>query len=109
MGMFDRYRPEPPLKCPVCQVDLEEWQGKDGPCGLFVWQQNHSAPVDQLIDKDARLDPAALAKKRLPDEFRLYSFDCFTHGRIDAIGRCRGGRWVETEITKCRANRITMP
>ena len=27
------------------------WQGKDGPCALFVWEQGQSAPVEQLVEE----------------------------------------------------------
>jgi hypothetical protein len=36
MGMFDWYKPEPLLDCPVCGKTLSEWQGKDADCLLFV-------------------------------------------------------------------------
>ena len=39
MGMFDTYKPAKGHKCPVCDEELLEWQGKDGPCALFVWSE----------------------------------------------------------------------
>jgi len=54
MGMLDWYRPVPDLACPVCGTPLREWQGKEGPCGLFVWQQGEIAPIDQVVDEECR-------------------------------------------------------
>ena len=55
MGMFDWYKPCGEIECPVCGVVLKEWQGKDGPNALFVWREEEGAPVDQLIDEDAKI------------------------------------------------------
>jgi hypothetical protein len=45
--MFAWYKPEGEMKCPVCDVALLEWQGKDGPSALFVWRENVAFPVAQ--------------------------------------------------------------
>ena len=57
MGMFDWYEPSGALSCPVCSAELSEWQGKDGPCALFVWQQGFAVPVDQNVVENARCQP----------------------------------------------------
>jgi hypothetical protein len=46
-AMFDYYEPVPVLTCPKCGAELREWQGKDGPCALFVWRQHEPNPVGQ--------------------------------------------------------------
>lgn len=52
MGMLDYYQPRPDLSCPVCDASNLEWQGKDGPCALFLWEQGHAAPINQLIEEN---------------------------------------------------------
>jgi hypothetical protein len=105
MGMFDWYEPRPSLSCPACGVHLYEWQGKDGPCGLFVWQQGTLVPVDQRVDDDLRLPQDKLLEVRLPEEFIIYSYDCPKHGPIDALCKTENGAWSATEIEAVNARK----
>jgi hypothetical protein len=98
MGMFDRYRPSELLACPVCGTPLQQWQGKDGPCGLFVWQQGHTAPIAQEADDDSRLSDDALVVWRLPESFTIYSYDCSCPFPVEAIGMTSYGTWATTEL-----------
>src|SRR4051794_31429781 len=75
MGMFDWYEPKPPIASPTTGRPLTEWQGKDGPCALFVWVQGQCAPVDQLASDDAKILDEQRAAFRLPDHFLIYSFE----------------------------------
>jgi hypothetical protein len=84
MSMFDWYQPVPQLSCPVCGRPLEEWQGKDGPCALFVWRQGVKHPIDQAIpDEEVRLDPEDWQRFTLPARFEIYT-DCPDHQLIEA-------------------------
>jgi len=97
MAMFDWYKPAPSLTCPNCGSMLREWQGKDGPNGLFVWEQGRTSPIDQPIDDDARLPPEKLATWRLPSSFRIHAH-CDCGKRVEAEGTCRNGTWVLTRV-----------
>jgi hypothetical protein len=97
MGMFDHYRPKPELVCPVCGVSDPEWQGKDGPCALFVWEQGQSAPVDQLVDDECKISPEDRAEIRLPARFEIYT-DCRCPTSLDAVGFTEHGVWTRTEL-----------
>jgi hypothetical protein len=66
MGMYDTYEPQPPLDCPICGAPSLGWQGKDGPCGLFLWRQGHRHPIDQPIDQDARIERDRYRQFTLP-------------------------------------------
>jgi len=96
MGMFDWYRPLGPLDCPVCHVPLLEWQGKDGQCALYVWQQGEAAPVEQACDEEYKR-PDTMKLARLPDSFSIYSNDCLKHW-ITAKCKTVAGVWCETQI-----------
>lgn len=98
MGMFDSYEPVPPLACVVCGQPLSEWQGKHGPCALFVWRQGCDAPIRQEADEDCRLSHEELAAWRLPTEFWIGSRDCGCPYENVAIGRTEDGVWVSTEL-----------
>ena len=97
MGMFDWYKPSGRIECPICGLELKEWQGKAGPNGLFVWSEGEAAPVDQPIDEDARIPVEARRAFRLPDEFEIYSYDCQRHCVL-AKCRTREGVWSETNV-----------
>jgi hypothetical protein len=98
MGMFDSYIPVPDLPCPGCGKALREWQGKDGPCALFVWRQGTKSPVDQTADDDAKLPPDRLALWRLPSRFVIYCY-CACGRRSDAEGKCDAETWSGTRVT----------
>jgi len=98
MGMFDEYQPIPPLDCPACNAFLRGWQGKDGPCALFVWRQGVAAPIYQMIeDDDVRLTDEQLAEWRLPEEFTIYT-TCCSGFFIEADCYCTDGVWTRTEL-----------
>ena len=97
MGMFDLYKPAPPLSCPSCGGPLRQWQGKDGPCALFVWAQGVKAPIDQPIDEDLRFPAEERAAWRLPGTFRISS-SCRCGTKVHAEGRCQGDVWTHTIV-----------
>ncbi len=97
MGMFDWYQPRGLRACPVCGSPLREWQGKDGPCGLLVWEQGQAAPVEQRCDPEWQMDPEALSRVRLPERFVFYSHDCPAH-IIEAEGRTCDEVWTEAVL-----------
>src|SRR5687768_14382785 len=85
MGMFDYYRPNPDLVCTVCGASDLEWQSKDGPCALFLWEQGQSAPVDQLVDDEWKISPESRAEFRLPVRFEIYA-ECRCPTFLIAVG-----------------------
>jgi hypothetical protein len=98
MGWFDWYEPRI-TACPECSSPLSVWQGKDGPCGLFVWQQGTRTPIRQAVDAEVALSPERLAHSELPPSFAIYSYDCPNHV-VEANGRCVNGVWSATEVTE---------
>lgn len=106
MGMYDCYEPLP-LRCPICDRPLEDWQGKDGPCAIFVWREGVAAPIAQLVDEDCALSPEDRGTWRLPEEFTIYT-GCPGHddGFLFARCRCENGIWVKTELLPVDQRRI---
>jgi hypothetical protein len=98
MALFDSYQPRNAFSCPVCGTPQREWQGKDGPCGLFVFREGITGAVAQVVDEDCLLSPAQIASQRLPDEFTIYAHDCGC--AYPTVLRCRGslGSWQATEL-----------
>lgn len=98
MGMFDWYEPSPLLSCSACGRTLEGWQGKQGPCGLFVWRQGTRSPIDQRVEGDLALDPEDRKSLALPDRFMIYT-DCeCSETTFDAICICEAGVWTSTRL-----------
>jgi hypothetical protein len=97
MGMFDHYRPKPGIDCSVCGASYLEWQGKDGPCALFVWEQGQFGPVDQLVDEECKISPEDRAEVRLPVRFEIYA-ECGCPTFLDAVGFTEHGVWTLTEL-----------
>ena len=97
MGLFDTYRPANRLTCPVCGRELTEWQGKDGLCCLFVWQQGTAAPVGQDWDEQP-FDSDKVIDVRLPETFTIYSYDCGCPFPVEAECRTINGVWTVTEL-----------
>jgi hypothetical protein len=97
MGMFDHYRPTPQIACPICGASNLEWQGKSGPCALFIWEQGHAAPVDQIGSDDFKLPPEKRATWRLPERFEIYA-QCRCPTFLTAVGFTIQGVWTQTEI-----------
>ena len=103
MGLFDEYIPDPPLFCPLCQASLNGWQGKDGPCGLFVWRQGIASPIDQRVDSEIQLPPEVRAQRRLPNQFMIYTKCCGSRYFIEA--ECfHGKRSLDRHQTGHRRN-----
>ena len=97
MGMFDHYRPKPELQCPVCRASGLEWQGKDGPCALYVWEPGQAGPVDHLVPDECKWSPEDQAKVRLPVRFEIYA-ECGCPTFLDAVGFTEHGVWTRTEL-----------
>jgi len=97
MGMFDQYRPTPDLQCPECLASGLEWQGQDGPCALFVWQQGQSDPVDQLVPDECRSPGDVRADARLPVRFEIFA-ECRCPTFLRAVGFTENGTWTRTEL-----------
>jgi hypothetical protein len=99
MSMFDTYRPAGKRECPVCGAKLETWQGKDGPCALFIWVEGCRNPVGQEIDdEDVKWPENDLGRFSLPGTFVIYSYDCPSHQPIEAECLTDGGIWSRTTI-----------
>lgn len=97
MGMFDYYRPKPDLACSVCGASVLEWQGTDGPCALFVWEQGQSAPVDQLVEDECKISQEDRVEARLPVRFEIYA-ECRCPTYLVAIGFTEQELWMQTEL-----------
>jgi len=96
MGMFDWYEPNPPIASPKTGNPLTEWQGKDGPCALFVWVQGQHAPIDQLASDDAKITDEQRTAFRLPNNFMIYSFE--GRQRWHARCTCLDGIWSTAKL-----------
>jgi hypothetical protein len=98
MSLFDYYRPMGEMRCPICHRLLHEWQGKDGPNGLFVWAQGARSPVDQVVDEESRADLRTSEHLTLPGRFLIYSYDCPDHQPVEAECTAEGGVWRGTVV-----------
>jgi hypothetical protein len=96
MGMFDLYLPAGPPTCPIDGISLVNWQGKDGPNALLVWQEGYKHPASQAVSEEVRLSGVELKKFTLPDTFHISSTDC-AHFWL-ATCTTRDGVWSSTEI-----------
>jgi hypothetical protein len=94
MGMFDEYEPWPPVRCPYCDKKLDRWQGKDGPCALFIWRQGLAAPVGQ--HGDPSLPDERIADYRLPAEFGFQLVAGCRFCPLYGVGRTENGVWIST-------------
>jgi hypothetical protein len=100
MGLYDEYIPEPSLRCSHCGAPLGGWQGKSGPCGLFIWKQGTCTPIGQAVDDDDewKLPEERLLEFGLPERFEIYTA-CDVCGRwADATGMCEGRQWKHTVL-----------
>lgn len=107
MGMYDHYHPVPDVSCPVCGASGLEWQSKDGPCGLFVWEQGKATPRDQLVDDECKISTSVLETLRLPPRFEIYA-DCKCSSFIFAVGFTESNVWTKTELLN-PANAVAYP
>jgi len=98
MGMFDWYQPSEKLQCPVCKVELKEWQGKDSICALLLWKQGQPFPDSTLHDEEIEMPEEIRRTWRLPVKFEFYASDCEKH-RVTAEGKTENGVWIETRIS----------
>ena len=96
MGMFDWYKPAGTLRCPICEVELQGWQGKDGPRGLFVWQEGLKHPIKQELEEELRGEYEDVRTVTLPEDFLIYTDSC--RHFMYAIGFCRDDVWYKTEL-----------
>ncbi len=106
MGMFDLYIPNPTIDCPHCGKALEGWQGKEGGCGLFVWQQGIPHPIDQTCDDEFKISKKDLKNFSLPKVFTIYGGFCPDCGQKDWKGwiqscncYCEESIWCKTELS----------
>ena len=102
MGLFDYYQPRPEIACPFCGKELTDWQGKDGPCALFVWRQGVVAPIDQPVSDDARLDPETMARITLPTSFMIYAYCCGQKYPVEASCSAPAGVWTGLELVTAK-------
>lgn len=100
MGMFDYYEPAGALQCPIDRHPLVDWQGKEGPCGLFLWREGIAAPSHERITEESRLSETQLQGIRLPPSFTIYSFDCPVHSPLIATCMTMNGVWSITTVHK---------
>jgi hypothetical protein len=96
MGMFDTFIAEPPLRCRSCGSDVSVFQGKDGPCALFVWEQGVASPVRQTGDDQWAVPDAERITFRLPDEFEIYANCPKCHAWITGTGYCSDRVWTSS-------------
>lgn len=98
MGMFDSYKPQPPIPCPKCGVEMEGWQGKSGPCALLEWVQGLAQPRRPWDDDAVSASSIAIGEFLLPDEFEIYT-DCRACGIwVEAQGSCDAGVWTQVDL-----------
>lgn len=95
MSLFDTYIPANILNCSVCGEKISEWQGKDGPCGSFVWCEKKRVPIAQNA-ADSNLAVKDKTKITLPEQFEIYSYDCNCQYPVQAIGTCKEQTWIRT-------------
>lgn len=104
MGMFDYYEPVPSIGCPNCGFEMKNWQGKGGPCALFLWRQGVRSPVQHLVDEDCRLSDHQLSDCHLPEGFLISSYDCPNHAPIFAWCTTTEFIWSNIEIFPFKDN-----
>src|SRR5262249_23486857 len=98
MGMFDYFCPDPALHCPECGTELDEFQGKDGPCVLFVWRQSWDSPAAQRVDDDCAASAEVRRTARLPQRFEFYAACSHCKGWVTFTGFCSAGVWSESVL-----------
>lgn len=99
MGMFDTYVARPPLKCPRCAAPLDDFQGKDGPRALLVWEQGTAAPVAQNVN-DCKLPAEELTTFRLPPRFEIYTECRGCKLWVNVTGFCEDNVWSHSTFGK---------
>lgn len=95
VGMFDWYEPTVGAICPSCGQPIIEWQGKSGPCALFVWRQGERHPVGQPIAEESKIEPARYSEFSLPTTFDIWGYCAEQHGWTREC-QCTDGVWRNT-------------
>jgi hypothetical protein len=103
MGLYDYYKPDPPIECPKCGGQLSGWQGKDGHPALLVWKQGIDAPIDQHGDVSFRVPVERMTTFKVSKEFSIYGGECkcgyhFDSSRFTIRCAALDGIWQTTEI-----------
>ena len=93
MGMFDWYELADSRACAVCGEVLTDWQGTDGPCGLFVWCQGRRGAVAQRVDDEVALGTEDRAAQALPVDFIISTF-CSQGHQAWITCSCTEGIWT---------------
>lgn len=106
--MFDLYEPYPTLLCASCGRALSGWQGKGGPCLLFVWREGVAGPVAQRADPDCRLPEESLRSWRLDTDVEIYTSCDGCDRHADATARVVDGVWRDT-VRGRHASEPTVP
>ena len=104
MGLYDHYKPEPPICCPRCNAVLDGWQGKDSQCAMVIWQQGIQSPVGVVGDAGNRstrfLD--SISSFRLPAQFEIYTSCSSCQQNVDVTGFCEHGIWTTVAMGRHR-------
>ncbi|MEZ4446324.1 MAG: hypothetical protein R3B72_45015 [Polyangiaceae bacterium] len=100
--MYDTFVPVPGLLCPTCGAALPDFQGKDGPCLLLIWQQGIASPVGCDVDEISDLDEGArqswLETFSLPQRFTFYDRCEGCTEWVVFTGFCENGTWTESVL-----------
>lgn len=94
MGMFDYYEPVPTLRCGRCHEPIEEWQGKDGPCGLWLFRQGEREAICVASHPERSVEEAP---GPLPESFHFYG-ECPNGHPMEAEGQVGAGVWIRTLV-----------
>lgn len=103
MSFFDYYTPNPTIKCPVCDTELTDWTGDDGPCAFLTFRQKVSGAElpdfwdDPATDGGTVLDPT-LKHSTHPQSFMIESGSCNCEFPIKVACKSISGVWETSEI-----------
>ena len=95
--MFDYYQPTEKIECPVCKIELKEWQGKDAVCALLLWKQGQSYPESTIHDEEIEMPEEIRRTWCLPEKFTFYSYDCEKHC-VWVEGKTENEIWTKNRI-----------
>lgn len=98
MSLFDHFEPAPKKRCPKCFASLNDWQGSDGPSGLFHWRQHQATPKDQKASPDVKISEGKREQLSLPEKFTFHTACDVCAEDITAEGLCIDGIWRHTFI-----------
>jgi hypothetical protein len=97
MGMLDYYQPSEKIHCPICKIELKDWQGKDANCALLLWKQGQPYPDSTLHDEEIEMPEEVRRTWRLPQKFVFYSHDCEKHC-VYVEGQTKNEVWFDNCI-----------